>query len=455
MAAIFTDEVIKKVTEQCHWYPRNQFVLTADLKSKVLQNALAHIAPELRKEDVVAVRDDSFLRNGKVGWILTSDRIYFHKDYQLSSDPYHTHFIDISAVKSIRYKEKDSYVSLTFKDDRHDHLDCSIDSFAKQIYEFFACIIDLHNAGFYDDMFSNRNTALSLLHEDAMKKMQDIFPKYPAYVSCAALPEKQLVLLKKRLQNPFLEKIIAFDGNIDQTTAYGHLFTTEYYYFFSNGKLADHISLWELADVYPNHSRDKMTAILKDGTVKEFLAGEYHQDELDAIFEEIYARRHPSEPRGQHLRESTEEGDRRTRMMRKMNQLRRRDIPRPYEGKVRRELIALARKLEAAGGSEELPFVYEQIGFTSYPPEDSYFSAKCYLSMPLSRFSLSQVYYYLHCMKHNVRFCDDKIRCYENQEYRAFIEMCNTMPLTEVREKLRRDLNLCASWLKDANILNL
>ena len=454
MVALFTDETVKKAMEQCQWYPRNQFVLTADLKPKVLKNAIANIAPELRKEDVVAVRDDTFLRSGKVGWILTANKIYFHKDYKLSSDPYHTHFIDFSTVKTIHYREKNNYVSFIFKDDRRDHLDCSIDTNAQQIYEFLCCIIDLYNAGFCDDIFSSRKTGNELLHNFSMEKMRDIFPKYPRFVPASDLPEKKIALLRKFLNNPFVEKIVAFDGNIDRGIAYGHLFTTQYYYSLSGGKLADHVSLWTLVDIYPHHSKDEMTAILKDGTVKELKTDCNRQDELDAIFEEIYSRHHYSDVRGLHLHESAEEAARRTRIVKKMFQLRNRDIARPYEGKGRRDLIELARKLEAAGGSEELPFIYAQLGFTSCPPEDSYFSAKAWLHMPLSRFALSQVYYYLHCMKRNVRFCEEKVLRYENPDYRAFIEMCNTTPLTEVREKLIKELKTVRSWLEDAKVLN-
>ena len=93
MSAMFTEEIIRKAMEQCAWYPRNQFVLTADLKPKILSNALASIAPELRREDVIAVRDDTFLRSGKSGWIITADRIYFHKDYSLFNNS-RDHYLD-------------------------------------------------------------------------------------------------------------------------------------------------------------------------------------------------------------------------------------------------------------------------------------------------------------------------------------------------------------------------
>jgi len=454
MVALFTDETVKKAMEQCQWYPRNQFVLTADLKPKVLKNAIANIAPELRKEDVVAVRDDTFLRSGKVGWILTANKIYFHKDYKLSSDPYHTHFIDFSRVTEIRKKGNNtSIIRLIYDDDTADTLDCFIDSTGEQIYEFFKCIINLSNAGHYnplnlDIMVTQVGNSTSYL------LMNFVFPRYAHYKMLSDLPKNQVTLLKKHLKNPFLEKIVAFDGNIDRNIAYGHLFTTQYYYFFANGKMADHVCLWDLEDVYPHHSEHEMTAIMKDGTVRALQTGKDYYGDFDAIFDELCRIHSHSDVRESYLNESAEEKARRTRVVRKMGQLRHREIPRPYESKSRQTLIELARKLEASGESEELPFIYEQLGFTSPPPEDSYFSAKAWLHMPLSRFALSQVYYYLHCMKRNVRFCEEKVLRYENPDYRAFIEMCNTTPLTEVREKLIKELKTVRSWLEDAKVLN-
>jgi hypothetical protein len=210
--------------------------------------------------------------------------------------------------------------------------------------------------------------------------------------------------------------------------------------------------LWELEDIYPHHSDHEMTAILKDGTVRPLDVGTgiSTADELEAALQEIIARRQQNTPRGQHLNESPQEEERRARISRKMFQIQNRSIERPYTPLSGRDLYIRCKKLEAAGETEDLPFFYEKIGYQSSPPDDSFFYAKAYLHMPLSRHSLSYVYYYLYCLKHNLRFCDHKIRCYQDLDYRAFIKMCNETPLEEVREQLRRKLDTYHSrWLSD------
>lgn len=437
MAALFTKETITKAMEQCQWAKCDQFVLAADLKPKRLEKAIACNAPGLRKEEVVAFRDQTLLQSGKEGWILTANKIYFHEKYQLSSDPYNKKWLDFSIVKEIHHQKGSSWITLTYQDGTKDSLDCYIPNTGDRIYEFLSCIISLYNAGFCDTL-SSRKDVKQMLHDRHLQRMAPIFAGYPSFVPASELPAKKTALLKKALENPFLEKIVAFHGNIEPTIAYGHLFTTQYYYFLSSGKVADRISLWTLEDIYPHHSDHEMTAIEKDGTVKPLNVGTQFQDDLEAIFEEIISRRLHNDVRGQHLKESEEEAARRTRVVRKMSLLRNRDISRPYENHL--NLKELGRTLEAAGDTEELPFIYDHIGFRSYPPEDSYYYAKSYLYMPLSRISLSYVYYYLYCLKHNVRWCDQKIRRYEDLDYRAFIQMCNETPLAEVHAKLTKEL---------------
>lgn len=445
MIEFFTPETVKMVMELCNWEKRNQFILASELKPKKLDTAIACIAPGLNREDVVAVRDDTVFQSGKVGWILTANKVYFHKDYSISSDPYGKKYFDFSQVKRVYYQEKSHSVRLIYSDDTVDFLDCGIDTYCKQIAEFLLGIIRLYNSGYYD-VRSERKLVNPVVHSGYQFIMMELFERYPKYIAAKDLPEKKMALLRKRLKNPFQEHIIAFRGNFDPDLVYGHLFTTQYYYFFANGYMRDCVSLWELDVVYPHHGEEQMTAVMKDGTVRALNVGTNFQDEFEAIFEEILALRNKDNVRGQHMKESAEEKARRTRVIRKMNLLRNRDISRPYEN--HGNLKELGRKLETAGDTEELPFIYEHIGFYSSPPEDSYFYAKSYLYMPLSRISLSYVYYYLFCLKHNVRWCDHKIRRYEDLDYRAFINMCNQTPLTEVREKLCRELNIYRSLIE-------
>lgn len=442
MAALFTEETVKKAMEQCNWERNHRFVPASSLKPRVLEKALSNIAPQIRKEDVVAFRDDSLLHNAKSGWILTADHIYFHNHYRLSSDPNHKHFIDFSQVKKISHLTDDNRVSLHYQDDTTDTLDCSIGHYGNQIYEFLACIMQMYNAGYYDDTGFKKDIK-ELTHSLSFSFMKTVFGKYPSFTPVSDIPEKKLVLLKKHLQNPFLEQIVAFGGTIDKSTAYGHLFTSDHYYFLSAGHVADHISLWELVDIYPHHSDHEMTAIMKDETVRPLNVGRgiSKHDELEAILQEIAVRQRRDDPRGQHLKESPEEEARRTRIYRKIFQIQDRSIERPYANMGIRDMLPQCRKLEASGETEELPFLYEKIAYHSSPPDDSYFSVKFWLHMPLSRFSLSFAYYYLYCLKHNLRFCDDKVRRYEDLDYRAFIKMCNTTPLEQVRKQLWGELS--------------
>ena len=54
----------------------HHFCLKADLRDKVIRNALKHIASGRFSKDLIAVLDTSHLRTGKSGYVLTYDRLY-------------------------------------------------------------------------------------------------------------------------------------------------------------------------------------------------------------------------------------------------------------------------------------------------------------------------------------------------------------------------------------------
>ena len=433
MATMFSEEVVKQAMALCDWRKKLHFVVSRELSTKQLTNALTFIAPGVRKEDVVALRDESFTQNGKTGMLLTSDKIYFNGDYRLSTNS-NQKYIDLSQVKRLLIRGNGgSWMHLEFSDGTHDMLDCGI--YRSQIFQFLSRVIGLYNAG----MGAERNLSGSvskLLNELKFDSMQQILAKYPDFVLGNTLPAKNADALKKLLKNPFMEEIVAFCGTFKPRDQWGVFFSTEYYYFVNDGKVIDSIRLWDLADIHPNPLKDHFTAILKDETVKSVQVGFADSHDLELIFEEL---RHLD--KNTNIQEPPEMQARRARVIQEMHRIRDRACTLPYQHQIPSELIPVYKKLLAEGKTEDLPMICHYIAYRSYPPADSYYHAKSYLYQPLSRYALSHVFYYLFCLRHNVRYCEDKVRCYDNLEYRAFVRQCNETSLEEVREKLRKELD--------------
>lgn len=434
MALSFTTEYVKKAMDLCGWAKQNRFLTVDELKPRQLANALKHIAPDVRKEDVVALRDDTFTNNGKEGWLLTAHRIYFNKTYYRSSGR-DQNYVDFSRVKAIFQRGGSNYITFTFFDDTTQVLDCSPNG--EKIYDFLSRIINLHNVGDTEnDLVAQWKMHT---HENRLAKMKKFFEKYPDYVPADALTPKATATLKKLLQNPFQEEIVAFHGD-PKKPQYGALFTTAYYYYVIEGRIKEKQSLVELMDVYPGHSNSEMTAILKDGTTRPLYVGTMIQHEFELIFEDIRLMLHGNDMRRQHLDETPELQENRTKVTQEMCRIWNRANPR-YAQTPRSDLLAMGRKMEASGDTADLALIYYWVGFRSYPPEDSYYYAKSFLLQPLTRFSLSYVYYYLYCLKHNTRWCDDKVRTYKDSDYQDFINTCNETPLQEVRAQLQKELD--------------
>lgn len=430
-----TKEYIQKAMELLDWPKRDQFILAEKLSAKQLANALTYIAPGVKKEEVVALRDDTLLQNGKKGVLVTADKIYFHGHYRFSAEDA-PNYIDYLRLKGVHddFLYLESF-RLVYRDESYVGLYCN--DWTKQFFDFFCCMIQLNNANFGEEEFFIDQ----LLAESRVRRMKQIFEPFSYFRSAEQLSAKNISVLKKHLYNPVTEQIVAFEGIAQQYELSGLLFTTERYYQLGDKGVRECYLLEDILDVYPNHSDTEMAAFLKSGEMVPLYVGAVVQDDYEQIFEGIRDLLNPSTDALKRRTEATPESEAaKVRVIRLMSSVRTDSVNSPYKGYPNARLMEMYHQQEAAGGSAELPIVCDMIAFYSSPPADSYYYARAFLYYPLSRYSLSWLYYYLYCLKNKVRWREREVRNYNDPDYRAFIEHCNQTPLEDVRAELRSEL---------------
>ena len=94
------------------------------LKEKQLRTARERLAKGIAESEVVGVMDTTLFASGKEGYLITK------KFFYSGNDP-----VDLSQVKSARWKEGDYYVKLTFRDGTFREMGFSI--YAPGMYAFF------------------------------------------------------------------------------------------------------------------------------------------------------------------------------------------------------------------------------------------------------------------------------------------------------------------------------
>ena len=80
----FIEQAVKNYKHERAFF----FQLTQNLKTKQLQNAVKHIAPKEKVENIVAFMDTTLIGSGKKGIVLTKDTLYFNDILEVKGNSY-------------------------------------------------------------------------------------------------------------------------------------------------------------------------------------------------------------------------------------------------------------------------------------------------------------------------------------------------------------------------------
>ena len=119
-----------------------KFKAQADIRDREIKNLLKDIATGEKEENILAVMNTAITDNGKKGFVLTADRLYFSKQYKIIDGRGKANFVELSNIKKAVAKKSSywEYFGFELTDGNLVKIDGSI--YCDDLRRFFTSLIN-------------------------------------------------------------------------------------------------------------------------------------------------------------------------------------------------------------------------------------------------------------------------------------------------------------------------